>query len=302
MRNVDRPVLGLKYLLLLGTFVAALLIDGCGPPSSQETRPHERLVIAGASSMQPLLETLIPQFEAQFPEIAVDLQLSDSSYGLERLLNGEVDLVANTISLGQQRTRLPSAVQQGLTELQSVPIGVDGIGIVVNASSSLDAISIDQLRRLFNGRLLDWMELGLPAGEVVLVSREEGSGTRLAFEQRVMAEEPVSLTAIVMPSDADVGDFVAEHPHAIGYVGGALLASSHAELLKILSVNEVTLSPESVANQRYPLIQPVTLVTVGEPTAVVRKLIDFALSRAGQESVSRYYVPLVDAQPDSGGR
>ena len=110
-----------------------------------------------------------------------------------------------------------------------VPIGLDGLAVVVHPSNNIAGLSLVQLRDIFAGRLLDWQALGSDAGEILLVSREDGSGSRILFETRVMSDERVALTAVVMPTSQDVVDYVAKNPHAIGYVSRAEVAEWIAE-------------------------------------------------------------------------
>ncbi len=104
-----------------------------------------------------------------------------------------------------------------------VPIGVDGLAIVVHSSNTVQGLTNEQLRGLYNGKILDRSEVGGEAGEVLLVSREDGSGSRIYFESEIMQDEPVSLTAVVMPTSQDVIEYIAKTPNAIGYVSRALV-------------------------------------------------------------------------------
>ena len=102
--------------------------------------------------------------------------------------------------------------------LVRTPIGIDGLAVIVHPENSIAELSLVQLRDLYSGRVIDWQALGSDVGEVILVSREDGSGSRVRFEERVMGAERVSLTAVVMPTSEDVVAYVARNPQAIGYV------------------------------------------------------------------------------------
>jgi phosphate transport system substrate-binding protein len=183
-----------------------------------------------------------------------------------------------------------------------IPIGLDGLAIIVHPTNIITDLSVVQLRALFSGDIFDWAELGGESGEVLLVSREDGSGSRALFEERVMGDEPVSLTAVVMPASADMVDYVAQNPLAIGYVSRAYVLDSPP--VRIVSVEQQLPTLENIKSQRYFLIQPLYLLSRAQGRAVLRSgtasgrgpqgeaqaFIDFVLSPAGQAIVGRFHV------------
>ena len=136
------------------------------------------------------------------------------------------------------------------------------------------------------------------------MSREDGSAARIFFEERVMGEARVALTAVVMPTSADVAEVVARNPAAIGYasradvvewiepVVDATAAGAALSAVKVLAVEGVAPTTAAIKEQRYALTQPLYLITRGEPQGRVRQFVDFVLSPAGQAIVGRYHAPI----------
>ena len=195
------------------------------------------------------------------------------------------------------------------------PIGLDGLAVIVHPSNSVKGLSLVQLRDLFSGRVIDWQALGSDVGEVLLVSREDGSGSRVLFEKRVMGDDRVSLTAVVMPTSEDVVEYVAKNPQAIGYVsrsevvewlprGETDVAAPAADVtptptatpggpvVKVVSVEGLLPTTDNLRSQKYALTLPLYLISNGSPSGRVRQFIDFVLSPAGQSIVSRYHAPI----------
>jgi phosphate transport system substrate-binding protein len=157
-----------------------------------------------------------------------------------------------------------------------------------------------------------WTKVGGEAGEVLLVSREDGSGSRILFETRIMGEDRVALTAVVMPTSKDVVEYVAKHPQAVGYVSRAEVAewieegdsteamavaqassvAAAAPQIKVLRVEGRLPTRSSLHSQEYALTQPLYLVSPGQPAGRIRQFIDFVLSPAGQVIVGRYDAPI----------
>ena len=126
-----------------------------------------------------------------------------------------------------------------------------------------------------------------------------------------MGDDRVSLTAVVMPSSADVAAYVAKRPDAIGYlsrgeVAGLFAADADADAaapqpattpaawprVKIVRVEGQLPTVENLAEQRYALIQPLYLITRGAPAGWPRRFIDFVLSPAGQAIIAQYHAPI----------
>ena len=91
---------------------------------------------------------------------------------------------------------------------------------------------------------------------IVVISREEGSGTRDAFETMAMNGAHVTRTALVMPSEAAVVDYVARNPTAIGYTSMGALTQD----VRALTIDDVPLSRETVESQKYPFIRTLSFV------------------------------------------
>jgi phosphate transport system substrate-binding protein len=179
-------------------------------------------------------------------------------------------------------------------------------------------LTLLQLRDLYSGHLLSWADVGWASqdggADVLLVSREDGSGTRRFFEEQVMGEERVALTAVVMPTSQDVIEYVAQRPQTIGYVSAAYLRDEQGDLrlvdpqqggsmadligeygenpVRIVPVEGLLPTQSNLADLQYHLSQPIFLVSQGEPTEWVRQFVDFALSPAGQQIVARFHGPV----------
>jgi phosphate transport system substrate-binding protein len=252
--------------------------------------------------MAPVLKALTDAYTRQHPSVIFDLRGGGSALGEAAIRAGRYDIVASTLFPPDAEAGRPAP--PGDEALVRTPIGIDGLAIIVHPSNNVAALSLVQLRDLFSGRVLNWQALGSDTGEVVLVSREEGSGARTLFEERVMGEERVSLTAVVMPTSQDVVDYVAGNPAAIGYLSRAhgaawipgeattTAAPVTAAPVKALELEGRWPTREAVAAQQYVLTQPLYLITRGAPAGRVRQFIDFALSPAGQAIVAQYHAPI----------
>jgi phosphate transport system substrate-binding protein len=296
-----------RFRWLLGLLCAALALSACGEQLAVATPRPASLLIAGATSMHPVLHDLASEFMRRNPHVQIVVHGGGSTLGEEQVAAGRIDLAASYLLPPEANAGGPPGIPLSRSRLVRTPIGVDGLAIVVHGSNDVEALSLQQLRDIFAGHMLDWQEVGGAPGEIMLVSREDGSGARILFETRVMDEEPVSLTAVVMPTSGDVVDYVSKTPSAIGYVsrswvldavaaaqngsgGNGNGANGGVRSIRVVRVEGYLPVADTLRTQTYPLIQPIYLTSRGEARGVARQFIDFALSPVGQVIVGRYHL------------
>jgi phosphate transport system substrate-binding protein len=302
---VRQVVRGLSLLFF------APLIAGCGDVTISTPAPVT-ITIAGSTAMRPALQALTAEFSRRHPNVVFDLRGGGSSLGEEQARAGQATLGASTLldraaapTGADAVPGAPGSAPPTPDRLRRIPIGVDGLAVVVHATNDIPSLTLLQLRDIYSGEVLDWVQLGGAEGEILLVSREEGSGTQRTFLDRVMGDEPMSLTAIVMPTGDDVVEYVGQNPQAIGYVSRAIVAdllhppgtgtptpTPAATGVRVVPVEGLMPTADNLLNQTYFLLQPLYLVSNGPPQGVARQFVDFALSPAGQEIVARFHAPL----------
>lgn len=272
-----------KCRTLLRSLTLSMLLwlpTACGAPLAPPEPIYLR--IAGSTSMQPLVEDLAQAYTEQREYVTFDIQGGGSRLGIALVIENQIDIGTASQKPTAEDARDPETAAK---QLWWTAIARDGIALVVHPQNVVSGLTLSQARDIFFGRILDWEEIGRRPGEIVVVSREDGSGTREVFEEMVMGEKRVTLTAIVMPSSEAVIEYIVGHPTAIGYVSMGYLSPE----VKALPVEGVSPTPENVQSGAYPLTRPLYLLTDGEPSGEVKAFIEFALSPAGQAVVEQRY-------------
>ncbi len=259
-------------LLLLIAFLAA-----CGEPLA--TPAPVFLEAAGSTSLSLLVTELAAAHSQQEPLVSLEVSDGGTGFGLESLRAGEVDLAL--------ASWLPPNLDPGW---QATAIARDGIAIIVHPGNPLDGLGLLQLRDLYSGRAYEWAAVGGRAVQSPAqpVSREEGSGTRAAFEALVMEGARVTPRAVVVPSSQAVVEYVAANPAAIGYVSMGYISPE----VKVLKVEGELPTPQTVRQGSYSLRRDLWLVTAAPPSAAVQDFIRFVLSPAGQRVVGQRYATI----------
>ena len=250
----------------------ALLLSACSG-TQVETPTPQRISIAGSTSAQPLLLTLTSAYHQQHPHISFDLQPVGSALGQTMLTSGEVDLAVSSWLTG---TELPG--------LQVLPIASDAVTVIVNARNPITNVTLLQLRAIYQGHILGWKDLGGRSGEILVVSREDGSGTRALFEKNVMGDQRVTLTALVMPSEEAVRAYVASHTNAIGYaslVGAGGLGASVG--VKTLAVEGGVPEIATLATSGYHLTRTIYLLARAPVKPSVQSFLTFVSRETGKQ-------------------
>jgi len=244
----------LSYYLLIGILV---LTTGCRISQTGIT-------LAGSTSIQPFAEMLAEEYMILHPGTYINIQGGGSTAGIEAVK-------VNAANIGMSSRELTTSENQ---ILQEILIARDAIAIVVNPKNPLRNLTGKQLQELFSGKITNWQELGGKDSPVTLVTREEGSGTRTAFEELVMKGQFISSKALVMDSTGAVREIVAQDGNAIGYISLGMVD----ERIIPIQVEGVTASRENVIEGKYHLVRPFLFAIHLPVPSSVEDFIKFVLS------------------------
>jgi phosphate transport system substrate-binding protein len=266
LERTGRVVAGL--LLVLGSVVTGCL-------ATVEPHPAVHLEVAGSTSVRPLLEELANAYIDQYDYVTINIKARGTRLGMEALQDGKADIAMVSRDLDPEE-------EEGL---EAVVIAQDAIAILVNNQNGVDSLTSDQLRDIFSGNTVSWSEVGGEEADTQVLSREDGSGTRQAFEALVMEGQRVTLAALVMPGSSAVGEFVADNPATIGYASAAGIPLG----ARAVRIDGTVPDLQAVSQGDYPLIRLFILATKESPGEDVQSFLDFVLSPAGQVIVGRRY-------------
>jgi phosphate transport system substrate-binding protein len=250
---------------LVALLAALLVTGGCKPSSQTATRP---LCVAGSTSVQPFAEKLAEIYMHRHPGARIDVQGGGSSAGIYAATHGAADLGASSRELlGPEK------------KLIQIPIAYDGIAVIVHPSNPLTNITLAQIRQIFDGAVNNWSALGLPSHAIDLITREEGSGTREAFEHLVMGKQEITPAALVQDSNGSVREIVAGDPYSLGYISAGLV--DHR--VKALAIDGVLPTRENIETHAYKLVRRFLLVARAEPAGPCKAFVGFVLGPNGQK-------------------
>jgi len=237
------------------------LCGGCGGGKGEVVR------VVGSTSVEPFAGELAAEFNRNNPGLYVEVQGGGSTAGIKAVADGYAQIGMCSRSLKPEET--------GFT---TITIARDGIAIVVNQANKVGGLTREQARDIYEGKIGNWKDVGGEDKAITLVTREEGSGTREAFEHLVMGAARIARAAKTQNSNGAVRQLVKGNEDAIGYMS---LGQVHGEL-KALTVDGVKPTAEEVLAGKYPLVRPFLFVVKGKPGDAAQKFIDFVLSPPAQ--------------------
>jgi phosphate transport system substrate-binding protein len=262
-------------------------------PAEEAAALSGQLQIAGSTTVQPLAEELAAEFMAANPDVSIDIQGGGSSVGVTSAGDGTVDL-------GAASREIKDSEMEQYPDLQVFTIAYDGIAIVVNPDLALDNLTKDQIQAIFSGEVTNFSEVGGPDAPITVVSREEGSGTRAAFEELVLSYKddngdtqvkPITESALLQQSNGQLRTVVATTPNTIGFLSFGFLDDS----VKGVSVEGVEPTVANVKNGTYSIFRPLNLLSNGAPSALAQAFLDYVLSD-GQSIVAEDYITVTDEE------
>ncbi len=258
--------------------IVAITLVSCSSrivPAATPTFQTVTLRLHATTATAPLMNDLAASYSQRFP-YRFDIVTGNYETLLEGLNRGEINYFLSN--------HLPAD-----SPLWAAPVGQDAIAILVHPGNLLPGLTTEQLRNIYQGYIPNWRELGGADINIVVVSREDGSGTRAEFEQLVMGDRRTTLAAQIAPSSRAVVTSVADQTGGIGYVSMGYLDTR----VRTLSIDGVPLNVATVYENTYPLRSTLYFVGLEEPQDDYRVFMGWVQSPEGQAVVARHYAPLL---------
>lgn len=272
-----------SFITVCGAAAAAMALTACGgaasstvassaaePTSSSaaaETAAGTlsgNVATGGSTSMKNVIAALTEGFAEVEPGVTVSYDPTGSGAGITGATDKTLDIGLSSRALKADETGVTGTI-----------VALDGIAIIVNKDSKVEDLTVDQLKQMFTGEITNWSEVGGDDGEIVLVGREAGSGTRDGFESIVDVKDSCKYAQELTATGAVISA-VEANPLAIGYAS----LSAVGDTVKAVTVGGVECSEETVKDGSYEVQRPFVFVTNDSVTlsAQAQAFFDFATS------------------------
>ncbi len=250
--------------------------------------PAQKLVIKGSDTLgAKLVPTLAEEYKARNPGVSFEIAAEGSTTGISAIIDGTAQI---GMSSRRARPTEVSAASVKAVNLQALIIGYDGLAVIVNARSPIANLTRRQVEQIFTGDVTDWSAVGGRPGKISVYTRNTSSGTYSDWKDLAMKKRDYARSSQKMAGNEQIAAEVAKNPNGIGYVG---LAYLKAEGIRIVSIDGVMPSKETVLAKKYAYARPNFYITNGDPAGEAARFIAFTLSEAGQRIAEKVgFVPL----------
>ncbi|WP_366033087.1 phosphate ABC transporter substrate-binding protein [Clostridium sp.] len=276
---MKRKSLKLICTVLLVSIVGAGF-TGCGNSSNESSseggnsKDNVTISISGSTSVGPLMGKLSEKYENENSNVSIEINEVGSSAGIKDAINGVSEIGMSSRELKSEEESL----------VKATTIAYDGIAIITNKNNPIKNITIEQIKGIYTGKIKKWSEIeGGIDSPIVVVSREEGSGTRDAFQEIIgYKSEELEPSTMITNATGAIKQTVIGNENSIGFVSFEYLDDK----VNVVNVESVEPNAESVQAGKYKISRPFIVVTKeGTLSEEGQKFIDFILSEEGQTMV-----------------
>ena len=285
-KRVMKKITRRSFITVCGAAAAAMALTACGGAASStvassaaestsssaaaETAAAGTLsgnvATGGSTSMKNVIAALTEGFAEVEPGVTVSYDPTGSGAGI----TGATD---KTLDIGLSSRALKDDEKN---DVDGTIVALDGIAIVVNKASKVADLTVDQLKQMFTGEITNWKDVGGDDGEIVLVGREAGSGTRDGFESIVDVKDSCKYAQELTATGAVISA-VEANPLAVGYAS----LSAVGDTVAMVTVEGVECSEDTVKDGSYKIQRPFVFVT-NKSVALseqAQAFVDFATSK-----------------------
>lgn len=265
-----------------GILAAALAIFGI----MASTAFAGDLVIKGSTTVLPIAQAAAEKYMEGNKDVSISVSGGGSGNGIKAIIDGTTDIADASRFIKDKEVK--AAVEKG-TYPVPFAVALDALLPVLHPSNPVKALTSEQLRDIYTGKITNWKDVGGEDKAIAVVGRDTSSGTYETWEKKILHKEKVTPRAMVVASNGAMVQTVSKNPLAIGYIGIGYLNDS----VKAVTVDGVAGSADTARSGEYPISRYLFMFTRGWPKGDTLNFINFVLSDAGQEIVAKTgYVPI----------
>lgn len=230
--------------LLLGLLAVVSLT---GPASSAA-----EITVKGSDTMVILGQKWAEVYMQKTPGAKVQVTGGGSGTGFAALQNKQTDLANASRKI--KAKEIEQCIKTFGKRPKEYAVALDGLSVYVNARNKIEALSLEELRDIFTGKITNWKELGGEDSQIIVYSRENSSGTYEFFKEHVLQGKDFTPKAQTLAGTAQVLQQVAADAHGIGYGGAAYgQGAKHIKVAKEKGGEAIDPNEETVVSQKYPI-------------------------------------------------
>jgi phosphate transport system substrate-binding protein len=251
-----------------------------------------KVTVSGSSTVMPLAELAAEEFNLMQDEYHVSVTSGGTGVGIIDIAQGRSDIaMASREITPVERQRYETAKER----FQELPIAIDAICIVLSDDvydSGVTDLTRDQVKRIYAGDIINWMDVGGQDMEIFAIGRRAASGTRDTFHEIIMGSKEAEAPGVSMEASesSEVKTAIRGSDNAIGYMGYSYILKGDA---KVIALDGVPPTMDNIKNESYPLARKLYFYTMGDPSPGARAFMDYLQGPEGEKiAVENGFIPM----------
>ncbi len=269
----------------------------CGKAKTEEKGSENKaaavsVTIKGSDTVLPLAQKESEDLMKSDPSVSITVVGGGSGVGITALIDGTTDIAMASRDL---KTEEKLKFSEEKKDIEQVVIAFDALTVIVNPANGVSKLTREQLEKIFTGEIKNWKEVGGVDEKIVAYSRESSSGTYEFFKEEVMGKKNYATDVLSLPATGAIVQAVGQTKGAIGYIGLAYETKEVKQLGVSYDQGKTFVEPSvaSAKDKSYPISRPLYYMYDKTNASKVKAIVDYALSDAGQKTVSEIgYIPL----------
>lgn len=218
------------------------------------------------------------------PNVRIQVTGGGSGTGIAALINGSTEICQASRPMKDEEKA--SVKEKRNADAVEIPVAMDALAVYANKKNNVDKLTMEQIRRIFQGEITNWKDVGGANGNILLYGRENNSGTYVFFKEHVLANGDFSDRYQPLGGTAGVINAVVKDINGIGYGGiGYATDVKAVSVSKNASSEAVAPTMENALSNKYPLSRALFWYMAGSPTGALKDLVDWVTGPEGQSVV-----------------
>jgi phosphate transport system substrate-binding protein len=255
-------------------FLFSFLLTPC--PLSAQTVPR-KIIVGGAVSLAPLAENFSERFRKDHPGVEIEIRRTNSNYAIHAVQSGDIQIGLVT--------RYLSATEQSVLQVES--IGYDAMLLLSYPWNSATNLTLEQLRNIYLGKIINWREIGGEDKGIVPFTRESTAALHTTFIDSLFGKGfKGEEKAFVLRATKDkVLRTIKRVRGSVGY-GIVRVEEAQAEAVKVLAIDGTFPNATNIQERRYPFTRPLLLISRGQPGPLAQEWMLSLVKFAAQDGAS----------------
>ncbi len=235
------------FILLAALVCVIITLAKCSTQKNFDVNELKgTLSIVGSSSTQEVFDALADAFMKKHKKVEVIKSGAGSAQAAISVMNKTAQI--GDLSRELQKNEHPE-------NFNICTIALDGIAICTNKKNRIKNLQTSQLKRIFSGKITNWNEIIQKNAPIVVLGRDEASGTRTSFEN-IIDEKNSCKYLIIQDNNGKIKEKIKNDENAIGYISFSSVDSS----VNPVAIDGVAPTSENVLSSAYKLSLPINLI------------------------------------------